>query len=169
MFIHGGFDVVIGNPPYVRQEGLGEAKQYFQQHYKTFTPTADLYVNFIEKELMLLKQSGLFGMIVSNKWLRTAYGKPLREYIKSQSTLLQVADFAGLPVFEGATVRTVVLICSPVPAQAETFSYLAPLSSQEFQSIKSGEDIQKLFSQKSIRIQISSLSSEGWSFSKFFV
>jgi hypothetical protein len=167
VFIQGGFDAVIGNPPYVRQEGLGDAKQYFQKHYKTYVPTADLYVNFIEKELCILKETGLFGMIVSNKWLRAAYGEPLREFIKNQATILQVVDLAGLPVFEGATIRTIILICSPNPSNADTFYYLAPPSLNEFQSIKTGADMQKLFSSNSISLSLFSLNPKGWSFSNF--
>ena len=165
VFIQGGFDAVIGNPPYVRQEGLGDAKEYFQKHYKTFVPTADLYVNFIEKELGLLKKSGLFGMIVSNKWLRTAYGEPLREFLKNQATILQVVDLAGLPVFEGATVRTLVLICSPNPSNNDIFYYLAPPQISEFRKIKTGEDVAKIFSTNSTPLYINSLNSKGWSFS----
>ncbi len=69
VFTAGGFDAVIGNPPYVRQEGLGDVKEYYQSHYNTFVPTADLYVNFIEKGISILKDTGLFGMIISNKWI----------------------------------------------------------------------------------------------------
>jgi hypothetical protein len=98
----GGFDAVIGNPPYVRQGELGEAKAYYQSHYKTFRPTADLYVNFIEKGLSLLKPTGLFGMIVSNKWLRAAYGQPLREFLANNASVLEIVDLAGLPVFPRA-------------------------------------------------------------------
>lgn len=72
---------MIGNPPYVRQEGLGDFKSYFEKHYEAFRPTADLYVNFIEQGHYLLKDGGLFGMIVSNKRLRAAYGEPLRRYL----------------------------------------------------------------------------------------
>ena len=77
-----GFDAVIGNPPYVRQEGLADTKAYFLAHYQTFCSTADLYINFIEKGLGLLNENGIFGMIVSNKWLRAAYGRGLREFLK---------------------------------------------------------------------------------------
>ena len=119
IFTAGGFDAVIGNPPYVRQEGLGDTKQYFLSHYKTFRSTADLYVNFIEKGLKVLKRTGLFGMIVSNKWIRAAYGEPLRSFITGDVSLLEIVDLAGLPVFEGATVRTLILLCSPSPRKKE--------------------------------------------------
>ena len=100
----GGFDAVIGNPPYVRQEGLAEVKGYFHSHYKAFQPTADLYVNFIEKGHRLLKPAGLFGMIVSNKWLRAAYGRPLRKFLANDISVINIVDLAGLPVFTNATV-----------------------------------------------------------------
>jgi hypothetical protein len=60
----GGFDVVIGNPPYVRQEMLGEFKDYFQKHYKVYHGVADLYSYFIEKGVSLLKNGGIFSYIV---------------------------------------------------------------------------------------------------------
>jgi len=159
----GGFDVVIGNPPYVRQEGLGEAKAYYQSHYKTFRPTADLYVNFIEKELGLLKPTGLFGMIVSNKWLRAAYGQPLREFLTNQASVLQVVDLAGLPVFADATVRTIILICSPSPKQSDSIRYLAPVSLDDFHTIHSGERLQEFVDQRGVNLPVSGLSPDGWS------
>jgi hypothetical protein len=165
VFAKGGFDVVIGNPPYVRQEELIASKNYFQSHYKTYIPTADLYVSFIEKELGLLKNSGLFGMIVSNKWLRAAYGEPLRKFLVSDVTLTQVIDLAGLPVFEGATVRTIILLCSPVPDKQKSFKYLAPLPIDDFRKIQSGVDLHVEFEKKSIELKISDLKSEGWAFS----
>ncbi|MGD0877791.1 MAG: N-6 DNA methylase [Anaerolineales bacterium] len=164
IFTAGGFDVVIGNPPYVRQEGLGDSKQYLQSHYKTFRPTADLYVNFIEKGLKVLKNTGLFGMIVSNKWIRAAYGKPLRNFITNDVSLLEVVDLAGLPIFEGATVRTIILICSPLPKKRAFYQYLAPPDLKKFQTIKNGDDLQKLVMADSVRLRISDLKPEGWAF-----
>jgi len=161
----GGFDVVIGNPPYVRQEGLGDAKAYFQSHYKSFRPTADLYVNFIERGLGLLKKTGLIGMIVSNKWLRAAYGKPLREFLSNNASVLELIDLAGLPVFAKATVRTIILICSPAQRQRATIRYLAPVPLDDFRTIKTGEQLQEFAGERSVELPVSSLSSEGWSLS----
>jgi hypothetical protein len=164
IFIAGGFDAVIGNPPYVRQEGLGDTKQYFLSHYKTFRSTADLYVNFIEKGLRVLKNTGLFGMIVSNKWIRAAYGEPLRSFITGDVSLLEVVDLAGLPIFEGATVRTIILLCSPSPEKQVTYRYLAPPSLQEFHTISTGDDLQKLVMQNSVMLRVNDLQPEGWAF-----
>ena len=76
----GGFDVAIGNPPYVRQEELTAIKPYLEANYETYQGTADLFVYFFEKELNLLKENGYFAMIVSNKWLRAGYGSNLRKF-----------------------------------------------------------------------------------------
>jgi type I restriction-modification system DNA methylase subunit len=158
----GGFDVVIGNPPYVRQEGLGDAKTYFQSHYKTYRPTADLYVNFIERGLGQLKKTGLFGMIVSNKWLRAAYGKPLRDFLSNNASVLEVIDLAGLPVFPKATVRTIILICSPRQRQSATIRYLAPVPLEEFRTISTGECLQEFADERALDLPVSSLSPDGW-------
>ncbi|MGH7808411.1 MAG: Eco57I restriction-modification methylase domain-containing protein, partial [Thermodesulfobacteriota bacterium] len=72
----GGFNAVIGNPPYVRQEMLVEFKEYFQPHYKVYHGVADLYVYFIERSFSLLKSGGQFGMIVASKWMKSNYGEP---------------------------------------------------------------------------------------------
>jgi type I restriction-modification system DNA methylase subunit len=165
VFIQGGFDAVVGNPPYVRQEGLSDSKKYFQQHYKTYVPTADLYVGFIEKAIGVLKHDGLFGMIVSNKWLRAAYGESLRNFLTNDVTLIQVIDLAGLPVFEGATVRTVILICSPVPGTQKVFKYLAPLVIDDFRKIKSGNDLQSVYEETAVALNVADLKPKGWAFS----
>ena len=71
----GGFDVVIGNPPYVRQEEFLNIKPYLEMNYDVYQSMADLYVYFFERELKVLKDGGYFGMIVSNKWLKLGMEK----------------------------------------------------------------------------------------------
>ena len=105
----GGFDAVIGNPPYVRQETLGkEFKDYAKRKYETYAGTADLYTYFIERGVKLLNENGLFGIIVANKWMRARYGKPLREWLKTQA-IQEIVDFGDLPVFEQATTYPCIL------------------------------------------------------------
>jgi type I restriction-modification system DNA methylase subunit len=104
----GGFDVVIGNPPYVRQEMLGEFKAYFQDHYEVYHGIADLYTYFIEKAVSLLKKGGLFSYIVANKWMRANYGEPLRRWMKTQP-IEEIIDFGDLPVFETATTYPCII------------------------------------------------------------
>jgi type I restriction-modification system DNA methylase subunit len=105
---NGGFDAVIGNPPYVRQELLGDFKDYFQQHYEVYHGTADLYAYFIEKGVSLLRKDGLFSYIVANKWMRANYGEPLRRWMKKQR-IEEITDFGDLPVFENATTYPCIL------------------------------------------------------------
>jgi hypothetical protein len=104
----GGFSVVIGNPPYVRQEGLGEFKSYFQKHYKVYQGTADLYAYFIERGVSLLREGGFFSFIVANKWMRANYGQPLRMWLKAQR-IEEIIDFGDLPVFEGVTTYPCII------------------------------------------------------------
>ena len=99
VFAQGGFDAVIGNPPYVRQELLGKQKEYFQRKYKVFHGMADLYSYFIEKGIGLINENGLFGFIVANKWMRANYGEPLRKWLKF-GNIKEIIDFGDLRVFQ---------------------------------------------------------------------
>ncbi len=109
----GGFDVIVGNPPYVRQEELLPIKPYLQANYETYHGTADLFVYFFERELKMLKEGGYFGMIVSNKWLKAGYGLPLRRFL-SKFHIEQFIDFGDLKVFESATTYPCIIIIKKV-------------------------------------------------------
>ena len=104
----GGFDAVIGNPPYVRQELLGNLKSYLQSHYKVYHGVADLYSYFIERGVSLLKEDGIFSYIVANKWMRANYGEPLRTWMKQQC-IEEIIDFGDLPVFLNATTYPCII------------------------------------------------------------
>ena len=78
----GGFDVIIGNPPYVRQEELLPLKEYLESNYEIFNSMADLFVYFFERDINLLNTNGYLGIIVSNKWLKAGYGLKLRRFLK---------------------------------------------------------------------------------------
>jgi len=97
-----GFDVVIGNPPYIRQEELSNIKSYLQTNYETFSGTADMYVYFVERGMNVLRNNGAFIYILPNKWMRAGYGSKLRSWIK-QFSIDSIIDFGDLPVFEEAT------------------------------------------------------------------
>ncbi len=131
----GGFDIIIGNPPYVRQETLGEEfKALAQQNFETYAGTADLYIYFIEKAHKLLKPGGYFGMIVSNKWMRSNYGKALREFLTRESTLVEIVDFGELPVFSNAATFPVIIITRSQSTKKQQFLY-APIKRLDFFSL----------------------------------
>ncbi|WP_273277861.1 Eco57I restriction-modification methylase domain-containing protein [Methanothrix soehngenii] len=117
VFGRGGFDVVIGNPPYVRQEGLGEFKGYFQKHFQVYQGTADLYAYFMERGVSLLQDEGIFSYIVANKWMRANYGLPLRRWLKEQC-IEEITDFGDLPVFLGATTYPCIIRIVRRPPQS---------------------------------------------------
>lgn len=99
-----GFDAVIGNPPYVRQEGLGADKPAYEYLWDSvYHGVADIYVYFYGRGLSVLNHGGGFGMITSNKFMRSNYGKPLRNYLASKAEISEIIDFGDLPVFPEAT------------------------------------------------------------------
>lgn len=108
---HGVFDVVIGNPPYVRQEELKSQtvigsdgktqplKDALKDQYECYTGTADLYVYFFERSLQLLRTGGVLSFITSNKYFRAGYGERLRTYLAYATRPSGVLDFGDAPVF----------------------------------------------------------------------
>ncbi len=118
----GGFDVVIGNPPYVRQEQIKHLKDLLKPHYKSFTGTADLYVFFYEKGLNLLREQGVLTYISSNKWFRASYGKKLRQLIARETQLQQIIDFGDAPVFAAIAYPTIVITQKGKPSSPTPFS-----------------------------------------------
>ncbi|MFP4394046.1 MAG: Eco57I restriction-modification methylase domain-containing protein [Anaerolineales bacterium] len=106
-----GFDAVIGNPPYVRQEQIVSNKVFLRSHYDVYHGMADLYIYFIERGLDVLREKGMFGFIVSNKFMRASYGHRLRRTLTSRTQLQQIVDFGELPVFkEAAAFPAIVLL-----------------------------------------------------------
>ena len=106
-----GFDVVIGNPPYVQiQKFPAKAKQdWAGQDFKTYAATADIYCLFYERGARLLKQGGHLSFITSNKWMRAGYGEKLREFFCKDVAVSEVIDFGGVAVFSAAMVDTAIV------------------------------------------------------------
>lgn len=109
VFAEGGFDVVLGNPPYVRMEFLKLLKPYLEKRYEVVSDRADLYCYFYERGLRLLKPGGRLGYISSSTFFKTGSGKPLREYLLKEATIESVIDFGDLQVFEGVTTYPAIL------------------------------------------------------------
>ena len=107
--VNGGFDIVIGNPPYVQIKWLKEKDNYKRQGYKTFESTGDIYCLFYEQGINLLNQKGLLVYITSNKWLKSNYGTKRRKFILDNSSPQILLDL-GSGVFEGASVDTNILL-----------------------------------------------------------
>ena len=109
-----GFDLVIGNPPYVQlQKESGRlAKLYQHCGYKTFVKTGDIYSLFYERGWQLLKNNGFLCYITSNKWMRAGYGESTRGFFATHTNPILLIDFAGQKIFESATVDTNILLFS---------------------------------------------------------
>jgi len=107
----GGFDVVISNPPYVRQEWIAKDKPFFEKHYRAYDGVADLYVYFYELGMKLLKPGGRLGFVVTNKWMRAGYGEPLRKFFGQSAWVEQVVDFGhAKQIFPDADVFPSILV-----------------------------------------------------------
>lgn len=109
----GGFDVVIGNPPYVQIQnfsGQQIQKDWEKQQYQTFAKTGDIYCLFYEKGYRLLRDQGVLAFITSNKWMRAAYGEKLRRFFCEKIQPLALIDFSSFQVFSTATVDTNVFL-----------------------------------------------------------
>ena len=114
-----GFDVVIGNPPYIRQEELSSIKPYLQSNYQSFTGIADLYVFFVERGINILKNGGTISYILPNKWMRAGYGIKLRNWVK-QFTIRSIIDFGELTVFDEATTYPCLLALEKSSTQSNS-------------------------------------------------
>ena len=116
----GGFDLVVANPPYVRQELLGSAlKARLKKRYPAvYTGTADLYVYFYARALELLRPGGVAAFITSNKWLRAGYGEKLRQHLHTAAAVQTLIDFGDLPVF-GAIAYPQIIVFRNAPPPAE--------------------------------------------------
>jgi len=104
-----GFDVLIGNPPYVRQEAIKDDKSRLKPHYDCYSGTADLYVYFYERSFQLLNPHGVLSFITSNKWFRAKYGEGLRRYMASNTEMRQIIDFGDEAVFDALAYPTIII------------------------------------------------------------
>ena len=104
VFAAGGFQVVLGNPPYVRQERIRRLKPFLARRYACHRGSADLYTYFVELGVRLLSGTGRLAYIVPNKWLRSGYGAGLRALLMQRAVVEQLVDFGHAPMFEGAQV-----------------------------------------------------------------
>ncbi len=162
----GGFDAVIGNPPYIRMEAFKELKSYLSALYSTHDARTDMYVYFLERGQGILRDGGRFGMIVSNKFIRANYGEKLRRYLIKTAHIDEVVDLAGLPVFRGATVRTVVLTSTKAPGQEPT-KYAPPPDMDGFRAVETGQKtLGEVAASVAYNLPLDALSPTGWRLSR---
>ena len=154
----GGFDIVLANPPYVRQEEIKDLKPFLKT-YKCYSGMADLYVYFYERGFELLRAGGVLCFISSNKYFRARYGSKLREYLGSKGRVLQLIDFGDARVFEATAYPSIILVERPLVgtpsmnANVEAFSWEPGPPLQEFPAI---------FARKKFALLQSELRGDGW-------
>lgn len=120
-----GFDLIIGNPPYIRQEELKELKPHLAKNYKVYKGTSDIYTYFYELGFNVLKDNGVLSYITSNKYTRAGYGEALREFLLKNVKVLECTDLNGIKVFDSATVDTSILCFEKSKSKDNKFKYLA--------------------------------------------
>ena len=133
IFKNGGFDVVIGNPPYVHLEKIKETSIALKNaDYKTYHSQGDIYCVFVEKGMDLLKPKGLISYIMPNKWLQAGYGKPLREYFLKYK-MFELIDFGDIQIFDGATTYPCIFTSQKAKPEKEiSISVLKESNSMDF-------------------------------------
>lgn len=109
VFADGGFDVVLGNPPYVRMELIKPMKPWLEKRYEVVSDRADLYAYFFERGIKLLKPGGRLGFISSSTFFKTGSGSPLRDFLRQKASLETVVDFGDHQIFEGVTTYPAIL------------------------------------------------------------
>ena len=135
VFDKGGFDVVVGNPPYVRLESIKDVSEQLSKiGYETFDRRGDLYQLFVEKGINILQKDGVISYIMPNKWLQAGYGKSLREYFLKYN-LTRLIDFGDFQIFDGATTYPCIFIMRKASSEKEFLvSVLESSSSFDFES-----------------------------------
>ena len=128
-----GFDIVIGNPPYIQlQNNGGELAELYEPcGYKTFARTGDIYCLFYERGYQLLKKNGHLCYITSNKWMRAGYGEKTREFLANNTNPQLLIDFAGVKIFESATVDTNILLFANGKNQHKTLCAVTNKSNKD--------------------------------------
>ena len=143
VFERGGFDVVIGNPPYVHLESIIEtSKQLEQAGFETYNKRGDMYVLFVEQAFRLVRQGGIVSYIMPNKWLQAGYGKELRTFMLTKR-LERLIDFGDIQIFKGATTYPCIFIGQQVePANELRVSVLNAANASDFnQDVLATEEI----------------------------
>ena len=118
-----GFDLIIGNPPYIQLQSMGtDADVLERMKYKTYVRKGDIYCLFYEQGMNLLKSNGCLCYITSNKWMKAGYGKELRQYFVTETNPVLLIDFSGVKVFDTANVDVNILMLQKAINTKRTFA-----------------------------------------------
>jgi hypothetical protein len=160
VFPQGGFDVVVGNPPYIRQELLSPFKPWLETHYEVFHGMADLYVYFYELGVRLLKPGGLLCFIVTNKWMKAGYGEPLRRFLSEKAWVRSVVDFGqAKQIFEEVDVfPSIILVEKPNEAPKPKTARLCTIPREQLRIDDLGVQIER----EGAEIALSRLGADAW-------
>ena len=156
----GGFDVVVGNPPYVRQELLSDIKPYLERAYRSYHGMADLYVYFYERGLRLLRPGGLLSMIVTNKWMKSGYGEPLRRFFADSAWIESVVDFGhAKQIFEDADVFPSIIVArKPTAALKPKTARLCTIPREQLRV----DDLSRQIEHEGVALPLEQLGAETW-------
>jgi adenine-specific DNA-methyltransferase len=161
----GGFDLIIGNPPYVRQEQIKELKPKLELAYPSvYAGTADLYVYFYARGFDLLREGGRLAYITSNKFFRADYGRNLRRFFADKVKLETVIDFGDLPIFEATAYPTIMISVKRYITYLPKHSAPAANSVETLtiNSMEAVADLEKfVVANSSLRVQ-TDLNEDGW-------
>lgn len=162
MFGFAKFNLVIGNPPYVRHESIKPLKDQFKKNYACFTGTADLYVYFYEQSFQLLEPHGSFAFITSNKWYRANYGAKLRDWMKNHTRIHQVIDFGDEAVFTALAYPTIVVASKRDKPQAPQADEQIQVLNWDQSTNPEVIDFPRIFEKHHFTVQQDSLQGSGW-------
>ncbi len=160
VFANGGFDVVVGNPPYVRQEWLGPIKPYLQANYRSFHGMADLYVYFYELGCNVLRPGGRLSYVVTNKWMKAGYGEPLRRFFAESAWTESVVDFGhAKQIFEDADVFPSIIVVRKPNKEPKPQTVRVCAIPRETLRV---DDLSQQIADEGFDIEASQLGIEGW-------
>ena len=162
MFGFDKFNMVIGNPPYVRQESIKHLKDQFKKNYACFTGVADLYVYFYERSFDLLEPNGSFAFITSNKWYRANYGAKLREWMQLNTRIHQVIDFGDEAVFTALAYPTIVIATKREQVKQPADHELIKVLNWDQSTNPNIFDFPRIFAKHHFNVQQASLQPKGW-------
>ena len=157
VFARGGFDIVIANPPYVRQEIIKDYKPLLTaEGYQCFKGTADLFVYFYERSVKMLREGGVLTYITSNKYHRSGYGEKLRGFLAEELTLHEMLDFGDAPVFDAIAYASILIGTKDTAPDGHA------LKAWTWQRGEKIGQVAQVMSERAFPLQQSNLTPDGW-------